>query len=81
MIYTPKTISKSCLVFFGINYEGTIDDKFIDELARFYVSALAERSRTKRDSVIGSMANIIDSGSRIWGNSRVDIEQLRRGLG
>jgi hypothetical protein len=27
------------------------------------------------------MANIIDPGSRIWDNSRVDIEQLRRGLG
>ena len=79
-IYTQDDI-KDLFGFFGINYEGTIDDKFIDELAYFYVSALVERSRVKRDSVIGSMANIIDPGSRIWDNSRVDIEQLRRGLG
>jgi hypothetical protein len=78
-IYTQDDI-KDLFGFFGINYEGTIDDKFIDELAHFYVSALVEKSRVKRDSVIGSMANIIDPGSRIWDNSRVDIEQLRGGI-
>ncbi len=79
-IYTQDDI-KDLFGFVGINYEGVIDDKFIDELANFYVSALVEGDKVKRDSVIGSMVNIIDPGSRIWDNSRVDIEQLRRGLG
>jgi TPR repeat protein len=78
-MYTQDDI-KDLFSFVGVDYKGVIDDKFIDELANFYVSALVEGDKGKRNSVIGSMVNIIDPGSRIWDNSRVDIGRLKEGI-
>ncbi|MDB4821657.1 hypothetical protein OAH81_01290 [Candidatus Pseudothioglobus singularis] len=67
---------------FGIEYEGTIDSNFIDQLATMYVIAMSQKNikvgKLLRNNTVTVLANIVDPGLKSWDDSRVNIEELKR---
>jgi len=67
---------------FGINYEGTIDHNFIDELATMYAVAMSQKQiqvgKLLRNCTVTVLANIVDPSLKSWDSSRVNIEEIKR---
>ena len=67
---------------FGINYEGTIDNNFIDELATMYVVAMSQKQiqvgKLLRNCTVTVLANIVDPSLKSWDGSRVNIQEIKR---
>ena len=67
---------------FGIEYEGTIDSNFIDQLATMYVIAMSQKNikvgKLLRNNTVTVLANIVDPGLKSWDDSRDNIEELKR---
>ncbi|MGY9044329.1 MAG: hypothetical protein ACKVG3_10640 [Rhodobacterales bacterium] len=67
---------------FGIDYEGTIDNNFIDQLATMYVIAMSQKriqtGKLLRNSTMTVLANIVDPSLKSWDDSRVNVEEIKR---
>ncbi len=67
---------------FGIDYEGTIDNNFIDQLATMYVIAMSQKriqiGKLLRNSTVTVLANIVDPSLKSWDDSRVNVEEIKR---
>ena len=67
---------------FGIDYEGTIDTNFIDQLATMYVIAMSQKriqtGKLLRNSTMTVLANIVDPSLKSWDDSRVNVEEIKR---
>ena len=66
----------------GINYEGSIDSNFIDQLATMYVIAMSQKriqtGKLLRNSTMTVLANIVDPSLKSWDDSRVDVEEIKQ---
>ena len=67
---------------FSIDYEGTIDNNFIDQLATSYVFAMRQKriqvGKLIRNCTMTVLANIVDPSLRSWDDSRVNVEEIKR---
>ena len=70
------------LNWFDINYIGTINDTFIDQLATSYVNAMRQKriqlGKLIRNSTVTVLANIVDPSLKSWDDSRVNVEEIKR---
>ena len=70
------------LDWFNINYKGTIDDTFIDQLATSYVFAMRQKriqiGKLIRNCTMTILANIVDPSLKSWDDSRVNVEEIKR---
>ena len=70
------------LNWFNIDYKGTIDYAFIDQLATLYVFAMRQKriqiGKLIRNCTMTVLANIVDPSLRSWDDSRVNVEEIKR---
>ena len=80
-VYSQDEVSEFFDIF-GINYEGTINNNFIDELASMYVVAMSQKQiqvgKLLRNCTVTVLANIVDPSLKSWDGSRVNIQEIRR---
>ena len=80
-VYSQDEI-KEVFKWFNINYKGTIDDHFIDQLATSYTFAITQKNikmgKVIRNGTMGALANVVDPSSRTWDKSRVDVSEIKR---
>ena len=70
------------LNWFNIDYKGTIDYAFIDQLATLYVFAMRQKriqiGKLIRNCTMTVLANIVDPSLKSWDDSRVNVEEIKR---
>ena len=80
-VYSQDEI-KEVFKWFNINYKGTVDDHFIDQLATSYTFAITQKNikmgKLIRNGTMGALANVVDPSSRTWDKSRVDVSEIKR---
>ena len=67
---------------FSIDYERTIDNNFIDQLATMYVIAMSQKriqvGKLLRNTTVTVLANVVDPSLKSWDDSRVNVEEIKR---